>query len=166
MIRNLSKRGRPKGRSKDQRSFGPLGDLIRKYRIEKSLGLLDVAKACKCSVQFISNIEHGRAPLPWEKAQSLAKYLEIPMEELQAANLAMRSDFQNFLGTPLRKKTKKIAASSLVGAKDSAILLAFASQIASAEDEPLRDILLHYQHASLEVKKQFCLTAKRALGLN
>ena len=41
------KRGRPKGRSRDNRSFGPLGDLIRSHRLAKGLGLLDVAKACE-----------------------------------------------------------------------------------------------------------------------
>ena len=33
------KRGRPKGRSSDNRSFGPLGDLIRKNRLDKGYGL-------------------------------------------------------------------------------------------------------------------------------
>src|SRR6478735_7904594 len=98
-MKPIMKRGRPKGRSRDNRSFGPLGDLIRKHRLERSLGLLDVAKACDCSVQFISNIEHGRAPLPWEKVGQLASFLKIPMDDLQAANLAIRSDFKSFVKT-------------------------------------------------------------------
>ena len=40
----IKQRGRPKGHSKDKRSFGPLGDIIRSYRLEKRLGLLDVAQ--------------------------------------------------------------------------------------------------------------------------
>src|SRR3954470_11874976 len=91
------KRGRPKGRSRDNRSFGPLGNLIRKHRLDKGLGLADVAKSCQCSVQFISNIEHGRAPLPWDKAPLLASALKIALEELQVANLAIRSDFKSFV---------------------------------------------------------------------
>src|ERR1700738_1715246 len=91
------KRGRPKGRSSDSRSFGPLGDLIRSARLVKGLGLLDVAKACGCSVQFVSNIEHGRAPLPWDKVSQLAAVLKISVDELQAANLAIRSDFKSFV---------------------------------------------------------------------
>src|SRR5579872_5401960 len=94
------KRGRPKGRSRDNRSFGPLGDLIRSHRLARGLGLLEVAKACQCSVQFVSNIEHGRAPLPWEKVPQLAAVLKIQAEELQAANLAIRSDFKSFVGNP------------------------------------------------------------------
>src|SRR4051794_32170786 len=101
------KRGRPKGRSSDHRSFGPLGDLVRKHRLEKGQGLAEVARACDCSVQFISNIEHGRAPLPWNKASQLANALKIPAEELQAANLSIRSDFKHFVGNPKGKKVAK-----------------------------------------------------------
>src|SRR3954447_7367130 len=105
----MMKRGRPKGQSKDKRSFGPLGDLIRKHRLERGLGLADVAKACQCSVQFISNIEHGRAPLPWDKVSQLASALKIPSEELQVANFTIRSDFQSIAGTSLGGKVKKPA---------------------------------------------------------
>src|SRR6476469_3656118 len=107
------KRGRPKGRSRDNRSFGPLGDLIRKHRLDKGLGLSDVAKACECSVQFISNIEHGRAPLPWEKASQLASVLKVPVEDLQVANLAIRSDFKSFVTTS--KGNKKVAKPMILG---------------------------------------------------
>ena len=94
--KTLKKRGRPRGQSNDKKSYGPLGDLIRRRRIAQHIGLSEVARACNCSVQFISNIEHGRAPLPWEKAEKLAKTLDVPMAELQAANLTVRSDFQKF----------------------------------------------------------------------
>src|SRR3954447_1004603 len=122
------KRGRPKGRSRDNRSFGPLGDLIRRHRLDKGLGLLDVAKACQCSVQFISNIEHGRAPLPWEKVGMLASFLRIPVEELQAANLAIRSDFRSFVKLAKGEKSKKSAApaaSILSGMAGAASAVAF-----------------------------------------
>lgn len=98
------KRGRPKGRSCDARSFGPLGDLIRNHRINKGLGLMDVAKACACSVQFVSNIEHGRASVPWGKIPKLASALKIPVAELQAANMAVRSEFQSFMTAGKSKK--------------------------------------------------------------
>lgn len=104
-----AKRGRPKGKSNDKRSFGPLGDLIRKKRLERNLGLSDVSKAVRCLVQFISNIEHGRAPLPWEKAERLAAYLEIPMDELQAANLSIRADFKSFMAASKPKKSQQIS---------------------------------------------------------
>ncbi|MCM0605530.1 MAG: helix-turn-helix domain-containing protein [Xanthomonadaceae bacterium] len=153
----ISKRGRPKGRSTDKRSFGPLGDLIRAHRIQKNLGLGDVAKAVKCSVQFISNIEHGRAPLPWDKTEQLAKFLEINPEELHAANLAIRSDFKSFIKTTGTKKVGK-SQTALSGMKDTASLMTL-----TAQDLSLREIIQKYQAASIASKKKFVIEAKRML---
>ncbi|MCM2323698.1 MAG: helix-turn-helix domain-containing protein [Oligoflexia bacterium] len=143
------KRGRPKGRSSDNRSFGPLGDLIRTARLTKCLGLLDVAKACDCSVQFVSNIEHGRAPLPWEKVGVLAAVLKIPVEELQAANLAIRSDFKSFVSTG-RGKTPSTAGK----VSGTASAVAFA-----AKDAQLREVIQRYQSATPESRKKFVRAA-------
>ncbi|MBL7714602.1 MAG: helix-turn-helix transcriptional regulator [Bdellovibrionales bacterium] len=155
------KRGRPKGRSRDSRSFGPLGDLIRKSRLEKQLGLLDVAQACDCSVQFISNIEHGRAPLPWDKVSGLAQFLGLTVEEVQAANLAVRSDFKSFAlaGKTGKKSGKRLAAPSvLLGASDAA--QAFA---ATASDAQLRSLIAAYQSATLANRKKFVKAALKML---
>ena len=151
------KRGRPKGKSTDKRSFGPLGDLIRKKRLDKNLGLLDVAKAVKCSVQFISNIEHGRAPLPWEKAEKLATYLDIPMDELQAANLSIRADFKSFMATSKGKKVAK-ASTALGAVKDAASVVAVSTQ-----DIQLNDIIRLYQSAPMANRKKFYTEAKKLL---
>ena len=151
------KRGRPKGKSSDKRSFGPLGDLIRKKRLERNLGLLDVAKAVKCSVQFISNIEHGRAPLPWEKAEKLSAYLEIAMDELQAANLSIRADFKSFMATSKGKKVAK-ANTALGTMKDAASVVAV-----SAQDQQLNDIIRLYQSAPMANRKKFYSEAKKLL---
>lgn len=152
------KRGRPKGKSSDKRSFGPLGDLIRKKRLDKNLGLLDVAKAVKCSVQFVSNIEHGRAPLPWEKAEKLASYLEIPMDELQAANLSIRADFKSFMATSKGKKVAK-SATALSNVKDAAS----AVTAISSQDSSLNDIIRLYQSAPAANRKKFYTEAKKLL---
>lgn len=143
----MKQRGRPKGRSSDSRSFGPLGDLIRKNRLEKGLGLAEVAKSCHCSVQFISNIEHGRAPLPWEKLSLVSSFLKIPLEDLQAANLAVRSDFQSFVKT---SKSKTVAAAS-----------AFTL---TAKDKELQEIIQAYQLASLPNRKKFAKSAMKMLN--
>lgn len=140
-------RGRPKGRSSDNRSFGPLGDLIRKARLEKGFGLADVAKACHCSVQFISNIEHGRAPLPWEKLPLLSSFLKIQLEDLQAANLAVRSDFQTFVKT---SKSKTVAAAS-----------AFT---VTAKDKELQEVIQAYQFATIANRKKFVKSAIKMLN--
>src|SRR4051812_48659790 len=138
------KRGRPKGRSRDNRSFGPLGDLIRTHRLARGLGLLEVAKACGCSVQFVSNIEHGRAPLPWDKLPQLAVILKVPAEELQAANLSIRSDFKSFVTNVRGLRTARPA---VIGGKlkGTAEAVAFA-----AKDASLREIIQKYQIASPE----------------
>ncbi len=155
------KRGRPKGRSRDNRSFGPLGDLIRSHRLAKGLGLLDVAKACQCSVQFISNIEHGRAPLPWDKVPQLAAALKIPVEQLQAANLAIRSDFKSFVGNPGKTivRGKKLAAAPVFGkVTGTASAVAFA-----AKDAQLREVIQRYQTATPELRKKFVRAALQLL---
>lgn len=150
------KRGRPKGKSSDTRSYGPLGDLIRKHRLEKRLGLADVAKAVSCSVQFISNIEHGRAPLPWEKVPSLANFLRIPAEELQVANLAIRSDFKSFTKTTRGKKKPGIAGVQAISMGTASALAA------TAKDPELQELIEKYQSASTTSRKKFL---KSAIGL-
>jgi transcriptional regulator with XRE-family HTH domain len=150
------KRGRPKGRSRDNRSFGPLGDLIRKHRLEKGLGLLDVAKACQCSVQFISNIEHGRAPLPWEKAAQLASVLKIAVEDLRVANLAIRSDFKSFVNASRGKKLAKPSVLENMSGVASAVALA-------SQDSQLQEVIQKYQFASAASKKKFVRTALELL---
>ena len=163
------KRGRPKGRSRDTRSFGPLGDLIRKHRLEKRLGLLDVAKACGCSVQFISNIEHGRAPLPWDKVGLMASFLGIAAEELQAANLAIRSDFKSFVNiarpvAPAAKGSRKASKRVATPAVLTAGMTGAASAVAfSAKDAQLREVILRYQTATPSNRKKFVKAALRML---
>ncbi len=155
------KRGRPKGHSNDHRSFGPLGDLIRKHRLEKKLGLADVAKSCDCSVQFISNIEHGRAPLPWEKLPHVANFLKISLDELQAANLAIRSDFKNLLNVSSKTvRGRKVAAPAVLKEmKNTANALATA-----ARDTQLQEVIQKYQVASATSRKRFIKEALKLLN--
>ena len=150
------KRGRPKGSSKDTRSFGPVGDLIRKARLGKSLGLADVAKSCGCSVQFISNIEHGRAPLPWDKAPLLAKALELSLEDLQAANLAIRADLKGFVAGTSKKVSKPLI---LKKAAERATAIALA-----AKDSQLQELIQKYHAASSASRKKFVKAALEILA--
>jgi transcriptional regulator with XRE-family HTH domain len=152
------RRGRPKGKSTDKRSFGPLGDLIRKKRLERNLGLLDVAKAVKCSVQFISNIEHGRAPLPWDKAERLSTYLEIPMEDLQAANLSIRADYKSFMAT---SRGKRVAKANTVLGSVREVTGALAAQ--SGTDAQLSDFIKSVQALPMANRKRFYAEARKLL---
>ncbi|NDG86213.1 MAG: XRE family transcriptional regulator [Proteobacteria bacterium] len=152
------RRGRPKGKSTDKRSFGPLGDLIRKKRLERNLGLLDVAKAVKCSVQFISNIEHGRAPLPWDKAERLSTYLEIPMEDLQAANLSIRADYKSFMAT---SRGKRVAKANTVLGSVREVTGALAAQ--TGTDSQLSDFIKSVQALPMANRKRFYAEARKLL---
>lgn len=144
--------GRPKAslsqNSSQNSTYGPLGDLIRKHRLERGLGLAEVAKACSCSVQFISNIEHGRAPLPWDKAARLAGVLKIPAEDLQVANLAIRADFKRFVGPMKGQKVSKPQILVKMASAVSAVTFA-------AKDDNLQAVILKYQGASLASRKKF-----------
>jgi hypothetical protein len=107
-------------------------------------------------VQFVSNIEHGRAPLPWEKVGQLASVLKIPVEDLQVANLAIRSDFKSFVTTTKGKKTAKpLVLTSLAG---TASAVAFA-----AKDDQLQEVIQRYQTASPASRKKFVRAALEML---
>ena len=151
------KRGRPKGKSTDNKSYGPLGDLIRKKRIERGFGLRDVAKAADVSVQFISNIEHGRAPLPWERAEKVSSVLGIPMEELQAVNLSIRADYKSFVRTSRGKKVAK-SNTALGSAQELASAVAVASQ-----DAQLKEMIRLVQSVPVANRKKFYAEAKKLI---
>jgi transcriptional regulator with XRE-family HTH domain len=152
----MKQRGRPKGRSNDNRSYGPLGDLIRTARVARGLGLADVAKACDCSVQFISNIEHGRAPLPWEKVALLAGVLKVSVEEVRAANLSVRSDFKSFVGVSNAKKSRAAMPAGRINGTATAVAFA-------AKDSDLRELINRYQTATPETRRRFVRTAMQIL---
>jgi hypothetical protein len=107
-------------------------------------------------VQFVSNIEHGRAPLPWEKVGQLASILKIPVEELQVANLAIRSDFKSFVTTSKGKKTSKPAILSNMTGTASAVAFA-------AKDGQLQEVIQKYQTASPASRKKFVRAALQLL---
>ena len=164
----MKKRGRPKGHSRDSRSFGPLGDLIRKFRLEQKYGLADVAKACGCSVQFISNIEHGRAPLPWDKVEVMAKFLKIATEELHAANLCMRSDFKSFVkgSTATRGASSRASNAAAAAAAPKTMVNAAAVLTLTARDSQLREIIKRYQSATPASRASLYKLALKTLSNN
>ena len=130
---------------------------MRTRRLAKGLGLLDVAKACGCSVQFVSNIEHGRAPLPWDKVPQIASVLRIREEELQAANLAVRSDFRSFVTTTGgRKRTQTPKVLGRMAGTASAVA-------AAAKDSQLQDLIQRYTLATPKQRKEFLRSAAAML---
>lgn len=77
----------------------------------------------------------------------MASYLRIPVEELQAANLSIRSDFKSFVGTAKAKRTNPAAAAVAWAAKDS----------------QLREVIQKYQSATPELRKKFVRAAMEIL---
>jgi hypothetical protein len=118
-------------------------------------------------VQFVSNIEHGRAPLPWEKAPQLATILKIAVEELQAANLAIRSDFKSFMGstqaTGSRKRTSPVLRAGVTGSNATVTFAAHALPILG-KDAQLRDLIQKYQSATPDARKKFYRAALQLLS--
>lgn len=87
----------------------------------------------------------------------MASALKIPAEELQAANLAIRSDFKSFVSnTRGRKTSTPMVLSKMTG---TASAVAFA-----AKDTGLREIITKYQSASLDARKKFVRTALQLLA--
>ena len=147
------KRGRPRGTStSDHQSYGALGDLIRKHRLRSGLGLAQIAESCACSVQFISNIEHGRAPLPWSKVPALARILGISESILQSANFSVRSDFKsiaNLAGKRIRRP---------------AVLRTMAENYTLISTDPsLQEIVSRYQSAPEPLRRNLFKVAQEIL---
>ena len=87
----------------------------------------------------------------------MATALKIPAEDLQAANLAIRSDFKSFVSHSRGRKTgTPMVLSKMTG---TASAVAFA-----AKDTTLREIIQKYQTASPESRKKFARTALQMLA--
>lgn len=92
-------RGRPKGTTNNKldRRSRTVGNLIKRARVDLGLGLSQIAKKVGVTLQFISNIEQGRAPLPWKLVKKMAKALGVPVEDLATANLEASSTFKQYI---------------------------------------------------------------------
>lgn len=81
-MNKANKRGRPVGTSTAKPKVGTLGEMLWTARRNSGLGLKDVSKKLKLSVQFISHIEQGRAPLPAKYVVRIAKVLNLSQNTL------------------------------------------------------------------------------------
>ena len=71
-------RGRPVAKGLEfELNPATVGGMIRKQRVEKKVGLSDLARALGVSVQFVSNIEHDRSPLPLAYVVNVADILSL-----------------------------------------------------------------------------------------
>jgi len=85
--------------------FGNLGDFLKDKREQKNLTQTDVAKACSCKSQFVSNWERGMCSPPWDILKKLLKLYDIP--EKQIFNFLMK-EHEKLIITNLGIKTKKV----------------------------------------------------------
>lgn len=97
-VAKVENRGRPKakGLTVDRRS-NSVGNTIRRARIDLGLGLADIAMATGVSVQFISNIEKERAPLPMKLVPAISRLLNLDLQELAAAALHASASYQEYI---------------------------------------------------------------------
>lgn len=84
--------------------FDNIGLFLKEKREEKGLTQTDVAKACKCKSQFVSNWERGMCSPPWDILKKLVKLYAIPEKDIY--NLLME-EHRNLIITNLGLKIKK-----------------------------------------------------------
>ena len=66
-------------------------DFLRSKRLASGMSQMDVAKKLKLkNAQFISNIERGVAPVPFDTLKALMKFYSINFDELSEEYLALQ----------------------------------------------------------------------------
>ncbi len=93
---SINGRGRPIASCKVNRRDHSVGNLIRRARIDQVMSLYQVADYVGVTVGFISNVEQGKAPLPWDYVKPIAELLSIPMKALADANLKASSVYKSY----------------------------------------------------------------------
>lgn len=105
--RNKSKkvelRGRPKGSSNVATrgsNQSTLGSYLASARVNAGLGLADVADAIGVSVAFVSNVEFGRAPMPYKYLDIIASLLNVNLDKLYELRLFASKSYKDFYFGP------------------------------------------------------------------
>lgn len=97
MTTKTKTRGRPVATLKAPNN--KLGKILTTYRKNNKVGLELVASTLGVTVQFISNIERGRAPLPFKYVPVLSELTGISQRRLTVAILAARKNGAFITGT-------------------------------------------------------------------
>jgi transcriptional regulator with XRE-family HTH domain len=72
-----------------------VGKMLKEYRNKKSYSAADVAYHIGLNnPQFIYNIEQGQRPIPWDKINAIANFLEIPIKEFCLINLKAGNQYK------------------------------------------------------------------------
>lgn len=84
--------------------FSKLGEYLKDKRERQSFTQIDVALACQCKSQFVSNWERGKCSPPWDILKKLMKLYDIP--ERQLFNFLMK-EYENLIISNLGIRGKK-----------------------------------------------------------
>lgn len=91
----MAKRGRPMSYDGSEVN-SELGFYLGSARIAKGLSLTAVGESIGVKAQFISNIEHGRAPLPAKYVNQIATLLGLESKELAAFAIKQTRAYRDY----------------------------------------------------------------------
>jgi len=69
-----------------------IGNLLRQFRKDVGIRGVDLAKTLECTTQFISNVEHGRVPLPPRQVKPWSKALGVDPDIVGQSTLIEHND--------------------------------------------------------------------------
>lgn len=93
-------------------SYHKIGEVVRKYRVEKKLKLIDLAEQTKISPAMLSKIENGRMIPTIPSLFAIIQQLQVPPERF-LADLNANEHFEGYLYIPrssYRSYTKETRA--------------------------------------------------------
>jgi transcriptional regulator with XRE-family HTH domain len=102
-----NKRGRPSGSYSGETngsSTEGLAYILGNARKSKGLSLKHVANGLGVSVQFVSNIEHGRVPLPSKHVVGISEILNLRHTDVAALSLEQRVVYKRLKTIALTKE--------------------------------------------------------------
>lgn len=79
------------------RTTPSLGQRIRDRRVEKELGLRELARAMEITPSYLSDIENDRRIPAEEVLKTIAKELELPFDELMALGGRLDEQTERYL---------------------------------------------------------------------
>ena len=105
----------------------PFGIAVRKLRLDRALRLLDMAKATKLSVAFLSAVETGRKPIPDGFVTLLGRSLDLTADEIKTIRVAA-------------DRTRKEVRVDSLSHSDRELVAAFARRLDDVPDD-IKDVL-------------------------
>lgn len=113
------------------RSSRTLGQTIRDRRVEKHLGLRELARAMEITPSYLSDIENDRRVPAQEVLKTIAKELDLSVDELMALGGRLDEQTERYLKTqPQAAVLFRRISRNRLGQADLKVLLDKTDQIA------------------------------------